>query len=234
MNKKILAIIISAIVLLSVNIVDIYTWGNGSGGDGFGTHDWVLKEAIDDLDGYGSWINLDLALKATDDPDTVFHDTYYHVYDIWGSTYGNAPYKIQYYYDLAVSYLAQGKNNEASQSIGWMSHYVSDLCNPMHTDSCDKETSSVHSGYESKVNTYTDVMDEAVYTVIDDGETYINDPTQFAKDLAVWSHYYYSKLVNEYYSKRWTSQCNSWTQTFLNKAGNALHDLIYSIEMNSL
>ena len=41
------------------------------------------------------WLRLGAALRATDDPDTRLHDTYHHVYDVWGTTYGDAPDRVQ-------------------------------------------------------------------------------------------------------------------------------------------
>ena len=67
----------------------------GDYGNGFGTHDWVLYEAnqLAESEGY-FWLRTGAALRATDDPDTRLHDTYHHVYDVWGTTYGDAPDRV--------------------------------------------------------------------------------------------------------------------------------------------
>ena len=98
-------------------------WSNGDDhGNGFGTHDWVLQEA-DRLAAKQSagWVKLSVALPKTDDPDTVFHDTYYHVYDVWGaSTYGDAPKKVSEYYGKALAARKAGDwTRPASTSASW-------------------------------------------------------------------------------------------------------------------
>jgi hypothetical protein len=37
----------------------------------FGTHDWVLLMAVKAVKAKGRWVNLRLALQATDDPDSI-------------------------------------------------------------------------------------------------------------------------------------------------------------------
>ena len=58
-------------------------WVNGdSGGNGFSTHDWILREAYQLAASNGTgWLKLSTALAATDDPDTQLHDYYHHVYN---------------------------------------------------------------------------------------------------------------------------------------------------------
>ncbi len=138
-----------------------FAWSNGpSGANGFGTHDWVLKEA-DRLAAKKSagWVRLSVALPKTDDPDTVFHDTYYHVYDVWGSKYGNAPKKVAEYYAKALRARKAGNWTAASRYVGIMAHYYADICNPMHTDQSDAEE-AIHSAYESAAQEYTDAPGE--------------------------------------------------------------------------
>ena len=52
-------------------------WSNGDdGGNGFGTHDWILREATRlAAERNAGWVILKVAEPKTDDPDTVFHDT---------------------------------------------------------------------------------------------------------------------------------------------------------------
>lgn len=99
--STILIACIAALLLPAASLA----WSNGpSGADGFGTHDWVLKEAnrLAATKDAG-WVRLAAALHHTDDPDTIFHDTYYHVYDVWGTHYGNAPKKVAEYYAKALT-----------------------------------------------------------------------------------------------------------------------------------
>jgi hypothetical protein len=97
MRTRAISCAVLAIVVLVAFPAAAFGWSNGPGGPNtFGTHDWVLKEA-DRLAAkkHAGWVRLSVALPRADNPDTVFHDTWYHCYDVWGSHYGNAPRKVE-------------------------------------------------------------------------------------------------------------------------------------------
>jgi len=84
------------------------------GPDSYGTHDWVLDKALDALGAKADWVCLHAALKATDDPDTkdgIDHasGTWWHVYDIWGETWGGAPEAAKVWFERAGDRLAAGR-----------------------------------------------------------------------------------------------------------------------------
>jgi hypothetical protein len=59
------------------------------GYNSFGTHDWILREAIRVLGDDANWVCVGRALRATDDPDSVdgiiqASGTWWHVWDEWG------------------------------------------------------------------------------------------------------------------------------------------------------
>ena len=61
----------------------------------YGTHHLILDHALNSLGHKADWVCLNVALGATDDPDSkdgIDHvsSSWWHVYDIWGETYGNA------------------------------------------------------------------------------------------------------------------------------------------------
>lgn len=131
-------------------------WSNGPAGpDSFGTHDWVLQEAVWQAGKRGAWVRLRAALPHTDDPDSLFHDYYYHVYDEWGGRYGDAPRKVALYYRRALNALRAGQRGRASRMLGIMAHYYADVCNPLHTDQTGAEE-RMHSAYETSVQELTD------------------------------------------------------------------------------
>ena len=114
-----------------------FAWGNGRSrsGNGFGTHDWVLTEANRMAATQGAtWVNGSVALRVTDDPDTILRDTRDHVYDRWGRASGHADRKVATYYRRAVSSLAAGDVDAASRALGLLSHYYADVNNPLNTD----------------------------------------------------------------------------------------------------
>jgi len=206
-------------------------WSNGpSGANGFGTHDWVLKEA-DRLAAKKSagWVRLSIALPKTDDPDTVFHDTYYHVYDVWGSKYGNAPKKIALYYGKALRARKAGKWKLASKYVGLMAHYYADICNPMHTDQSDAER-AIHSAYESAAQDYTDAPGENRAWVRFNGYKATTNVVRRAKATARASHKQYSALVDRYSADGMSPAVVAITAKSMNRAANGLADLIISIK----
>ena len=76
-----------AIALVLAAPMSAQAWSNGVNGyNSFGTHDWILREAIDALGDDASWICLGRALRATDDPDSMdgidhASGTWWHVSD---------------------------------------------------------------------------------------------------------------------------------------------------------
>ena len=206
-------------------------WCNGPNGpNGFGTHDWVLKEANRLAAKKGAdWVRLRVALPHTDDPDTVFHDFYYHVYDVWGSHYGNAPKKVAAYYAKALAARKAGNWRAASKWVGIMAHYYADICNPMHTDQCAAEE-AIHSSYESAAQDYTDAPGEHRSWVRFNGYNATTKVTRYVKTTAAASHKQYSTLVKGYVAGGMTAAVVSITAKSMNRAANGLADLIISIQ----
>ena len=209
-------------------------WSNGDDhGNGFGTHDWVLQEAerLAAKQNAG-WVKLSVALPRTDDPDTVFHDTYYHVYDVWGATtYGDAPKKVSEYYAKALAARKAGDWTQASKFVGLMAHYYADICNPIHTDQTVAED-RMHSIYETKTQTYTDKVGENRGWIEYDGYKATTDVAGFTRTTASAGHKYYSALVKGYNNGGMNATVLSITKKALDRAVNGLADLIVSIKKN--
>ena len=206
-------------------------WGNGDRyGNGFGTHDWVLQEA-DRLAARQNarWVKLSVALPRTDDPDTVLQDFYYHVYDVWGSSYGDAPKKVSEYYGKALAARKAGDWTAASRWAGYMAHYYADICNPIHTDQTAAED-RMHSSYETKAQTYTDSVGENRGWVTYDGYKATTNVVAFTKSAASAGHPSYSALVKNYNSRGMNATVLSITRKSLNRAANGLADLLVSIK----
>jgi len=227
-----LAVLVSLVTLVLLLLpVSALAWSNGpSGPNGFGTHDWVLKEAnrLAATKSAG-WVRLSVALPHTDDPDTVFHDTYYHVYDVWGSRYGNAPKKVAEYYAKALVARKAGNWTAASRYVGIMAHYYADICNPMHTDQCDAED-AIHSSYESDAQDYTDASGENRAWVRFNGYNATTNVVGYVKTTAAASHKQYSALVSDYSAGGMSAAVVSITAKSMNRAANGLADLIISIQ----
>lgn len=207
-----------------------FGWSNGpSYGAGFGTHDWVMYKAIEIAGSRdATWVNIEIALAATDDPDMVLRDTYYHVYDVWGSPYGNSPAKVAECYAGAVASLKAGDWATASHLVGLLSHYYSDTCNPLHTDQTPEED-SMHSSYESAVDDTTTSTGSLPGWVVDDGHSHVTDVAAQTRNAAAFAHGNYSALVSGYRAGG-LGGVQSITRTHLNQAANDIGDIIKSIQ----
>lgn len=224
-----------ALTLLLGPTSSAIAWSNGtSGGDSFGTHDWVLYEAkrLADQDGAG-WVDLSTALVATDDPDTVLHDTYHHVYDVWGSPYGDADAQIAKVYAQIVSARDAGNYTLASTLLGHLAHYYADISNPLHTDQSTAEE-SMHSSYETAAQAYTDAPGENAAWAVGDGLRTTSDVALDARNVASQAHTDYSALVTGYVDGGISdATVQAITRRALNRAANNLADVIQSLEEGS-
>jgi hypothetical protein len=229
-SRLLLLTLLACLAVLLVPTV-ARAWSNGDQyGNGFGTHDWVLQEAnrLAARQNAG-WVRLNIALPRTDDPDTVFHDTYYHVYDVWGSSYGDAPKKVAEYYAKALTARKAGDWAAASRYVGLMAHYYADICNPTHTDQTDAED-GMHSSYETAAQKYTDAKGENAGWVTFDGYQATGGVVAFTRATATASHRSYSALVTGYNAGGMNGTVLSITRKSLNRAANGLADLLISIK----
>ena len=201
-------------------------WANGPNGcNSFGAHDWVLRKALNAAD--AGWMRERIALRATDDPDCkdgIDHasGTWWHVYDRWGDTYGDAPEATAVWFRRVERRLDAGNERGASRALGIMSHFIADVANPMHTDQRDREE-RVHSSYESSVDTRLER-----YHFSYDG----SDPTRPARRtrrVARIAHKSYFELVRAYDAHGYNRRVHRITKRQLNRAANAMADLIVSL-----
>lgn len=223
-----LVIVLLAGLLVVGGASPALAWANGPDGpDSYGTHDWVLDQALQAVGEKASWVNVRVALRATDDPDTVegidhASGTWWHVYDEWGETYGGAPEAAATWFRRTKRRLASGNERGASRALGILAHIVGDIANPMHTDSRDRED-SIHSPYESDV-------DERLegYRFDYDGE---GSAKPFARTLTVArrAHRYYFDLIRAYDRNGYNDKVDGITRRQLNRGSNAVADLITSL-----
>jgi hypothetical protein len=208
-------------------------WSNGPGGDGFGTHDWVLDEANRYAVSQGyTWLDWPVAQKTTDDPDTRLRDTYHHVYDVWGSHYGDSPTRVAELYGQAVAELKRGDRAAASRTFGLLSHYWSDTCSPLHTDQTPAEE-GMHSEYELDAQQRTDSTGENRAWIAFRGIRSVRDPAKLTRDVATAAHGDYGTLVGEYNNSGYDARVDRVTQTAMNRAVNGLADMIASVAVDS-
>lgn len=205
-------------------------WSNGRAGpDSFGTHDWILDRAARASGAGSGWLRLRVALRATDDPDTrdgLDHASspWWHVWDEWGATYGGAPEAARVWFRRAARRHAAGRDRAASRAVGILAHIVGDVAQPMHTDQTDREE-RIHSSYEVAVDGRSE-PDDSVFGFSYDGGGGAARPGRRTLALARAAHRYYAELVRAYDRDGYSRRVHRITQRQLNRAANALADLL--------
>jgi hypothetical protein len=225
------------VVAISIGIASVpspvLAWSNGvDGPDTYGTHDWILDHALEALDGRADWVCRHAALRATDDPDTedgIDHasGTWWHVWDEWGETWGGAPEATRVWYRRAQRRLDAGRECSASRALGIMSHFVADVAQPMHTDGSLDAEDRVHGPYESAVDTRSEATDDE-YTFDFDGIDAARPRARTVR-VARQAHRFYEVLVETYDEHGYNRRVARITQRQLERAANALADLIASL-----
>ncbi len=135
-------------------------WANA--GDGYGTHDWIVDQALDILDASGksyAWFDRTKALRATDDPDTVEVEAdptrdIEHVYKD-SAKRGGAVQRIADHYSAAIAAHKAGDYADASVQLGMLAHFYGDILQPYHTSAAATTKVSAHYDYELAVNDRT-------------------------------------------------------------------------------
>ncbi len=206
-------------------------WSLTRPGTDFDTHDWVLVEAnrLAGIQGDG-WVVMEEALPVTDDPDSVFGDWAHHFYDVWGNRRGDAPQRIAELYREAVRLRAAGDTTAASTTVGLMSHYYADICQPFHTSAPQSPSvKNTHVSYEKTVEEYTDAPGKNRVWIAGDGTDYIGDATPYAVSSDYAAHPDYLPLITRYREHGFDTRVRSITRAGLNRAAGGLADMIASI-----
>ena len=203
-------------------------WSNGTDGcNSYGTHDWILDQALQAVGERADWVRTRVALRATDDPDCVdgidhASGTWWHVYDRWGEHWGGADEAAQVWFRRTKRRLANNRSRAASKALGYLAHIVGDVANPMHTDSSTRED-RVHSSYEQAVDRRI-----GRYRFRYDGRDPAR-PARKTRRVARVAHRSYFELVREYDRHGYNRPVHRITRRQLNRATNALADLITSL-----
>jgi hypothetical protein len=196
----------------------------------FGTHDWVLLKAVKAVKTKGRWVNLRIALRATDDPDSIRDIPYAsdHRWHNWGpyrGTIGRAPKAVRIWYRRTVHHLEQGKRRKASRTLGIMSHLLSDIAQPMHTAETKAERSE-HLKYEGKVDARCEGSpSDCIYRFNYDGPNQAQPRRRTLREVRR-AKPYYSDLIDEVAEHGYNSDIHRITRRQLNRAANAIADLI--------
>ena len=169
------AALLAALLALPGALAPVAAWSNA--GNNYGTHDWILDQALRLLDDRGishSWVDRTVALLATDDPDTVEVEadssrSIEHVYTGDGGKRGGAVHRITEHYAKIIRLYSAGKTakvagdtttaaakfREASYNLGMLAHFYGDVLQPYHTSRDAIGMDSQHHAYELLVNSLT-------------------------------------------------------------------------------
>lgn len=223
-------------------------WANG-GGDGYGTHDWIVDQAVKVLDGRADdWFDARTARLASDDPDTVEnHDPLLneHTYRNRGRR-GGGPARIAYEFDVAQAAYQRGVAardagqlpeaaeafQEASWHIGLLSHFVGDLSQPFHTAYAGIGHDKIHHQFERLVSAQqrssgaSPAWQSTRRTV-----SRIDNVLDTAVATAAYSRSYYKELYGLLTTQgvRLTNRVSTITGRLMKRAANDLADIIWSI-----
>jgi hypothetical protein len=157
---RLAAVALTALLAVAGSIAPVGAWSNR--GDGYGTHDWILDQALRLLDerniGHG-WVNRTIALEATDDPDTVEVEAdparkIEHTYTAVGRK-GGAIHRITEHYAKLLHAYDANDDNEASYQLGMLAHFWGDLSMPYHTAQAAQDFDNEHAALELLVNDLT-------------------------------------------------------------------------------
>lgn len=228
----VLASIVVGLLLVPSSQPPVRAWLNGlpQEPNSFGTHDWVLLKAVKAVGAKGRWVKLGIALRATDDPDSIRDIPYAsdHKWHNWGpyrGTRGRAPRAVRIWYRRTVHHLERGRRREASRTLGIMSHLLSDIAQPMHTAESEKE-SSAHLKYEGRVDARCEGSpSDCIYRFRYDGPDSARPRKRALREVRR-ARPYYSDLIDEVAEHGYTGDIHRITRRQLNRAANAIADLI--------
>ncbi len=137
-------------------------------------------------------------LQASVEPDTVLKDFRNHVFHIHGSDMGNGPFKVE---QLANEIVDDIKNKKSRatiiQKLGWLSHYIADLVQPLHTgivviDGIEEKPYHVASERDADKSVH-------LYGVSFEGCRKIERLSALIVYWSLWANKYYDAMI-EYYT----------------------------------
>ncbi len=234
----------AAFLLLPVALTPAAAWSNA--GNNYGTHDWILDQALRLLDERGinhSWVDRTIALQATDDPDDIEVENdpdrqIEHVYTGDGGKRGGAVHRITEHYAKMVRLHDAGDYDEASYNLGMLAHFYGDILQPYHTsrDAIDMDTN--HHAYELLVNSMTKTPTSSPSWSVANTSWSVKELINVrsaALSAAAYSRARYNELEDNYAASNdnLSSAAASVTKEVLIRASGDLANLIHSVPSGS-
>lgn len=155
MFKRVSFIIAVAAMILAGTASLAFGWGDGPrDGDHFGTHDWIIYQAAKLAGDGASWLDVNEACLASEEPDFLHTNSFLHTFRPTGCSQGGPQEAANYYYQAILAYKA-GDTKRASHLFGVMSHYYDDPIQPMHSNTYTTTQATLHKDYETAVGMRT-------------------------------------------------------------------------------
>lgn len=242
MRRKLAAYLL-LMMLLSVSLAacasEVSAWSNGGysadpGNPDYGTHDWIAEHALDWLPPQEKQFLLEYKafyLYGTEPPDNgqagIGDTTKHHVYFFANGSVQDAASAVRARdeYAKAVSAYNAGNFSEAALRLGMVTHYIADVAVFGHVMGAatdwGAESESVHSDYESYVQTRTNsyVDDFNVFLAFDGNLSMLS-----AYDAALALAYDTTFDVDGDLTCVWMNDHYNWSDVaFRNRAGESLN-----------
>jgi hypothetical protein len=239
MKRTFLIAILALTISAGPAVSSAFAWANGPyGGNGYGTHDWVLDEAIGLAGEEAAWLDRDTALTHTDDPDNLDGvlrgDPLNHIYNLTRTGCG-APQRVADLYYQAVASYGAGDVESASRYIGELSHYYSDICQPYHTvwDPTDPRVPAEHIRYELAVDDYHRHPGNVASWIAPAPRTPLRDVRARTVSAAYAARADYGSLKAAFrsdgFSTRSSTPVGAITRARMSRAANDLADIIAAV-----
>ncbi|MFO7967932.1 MAG: hypothetical protein R6U44_10085 [Archaeoglobaceae archaeon] len=198
----------------SITYISCNKWGVGK------PYNETARDSADDPDfwtqvpppsGYPDWLwNVIM--------DVMHSWTHYYNPD-WAGTgveTGSAPSECEYYADIAKNNYDSGNRNTAYTNLGYSSHFLTDVGQPLHTGAEWGQylNPDIHFAYEDYISDNWD-SGYNFKSVVDDNWYYysISDPEQSTKNLGSYSHQYVDTVFDIIYDNPDTWRSNSNLKT---------------------
>jgi hypothetical protein len=209
-------------------------WANGPNeGNGYGTHDWIVGQAVKVFDGSPpAWFDLNAALLATDDPDTQFRAVNEHVFNEKGYGRGAVDRITTFYHQALVAHQA-GDDLTASIAFGWMAHYLGDILQPYHTNYAAIDLDASHLAYELLVDKQTRTADMSpAWMTPDRTPKAVADVRTRAIAAAAYSRGFFKELYTQFHADETilNTRVSEITGLLLRRASSDLADMLYSLD----
>ncbi len=180
-SKHLLFLFLLSLMILGTGPTVANAWSNGGASNDpsnpdYGTHDQFAKYGMiyvkEQFPQLVTWLEEDMSeyLYWTEVPDMVLQDWTNHNYDFGDYGYRGgppdrgAPNAVQTCYDWVVGNLTLWVNagqpadssyaSDARKAMGLLTHYLSDICNPMHTDDDASDSGKEHEEFSGRVGSY--------------------------------------------------------------------------------